>query len=99
MKAMSTRDGEIEPSGYGELLEQIKTQVREARIQAARRVNTALIVLSGRSAPQSGNDKPEKVGAPKLSPASPTTCAPKFPQKRGLSQRNLVYMRTFAGEF
>lgn len=45
MEAMSTRDDQIEPTGYGELLEQIKTQVRDAHIQAARKVNTELIVL------------------------------------------------------
>ncbi|MDF3319802.1 hypothetical protein [Rhodococcus sp. C3V] len=40
---MSTRDDQIEPTGYGELLEQIKTQVRDARAQAARRIDTELI--------------------------------------------------------
>lgn len=45
MNAMSTQGDQIEPTGYGEQLEQIKTQVLGARAQAARRIDTELITL------------------------------------------------------
>ncbi|RYF47884.1 MAG: DUF1016 family protein, partial [Comamonadaceae bacterium] len=40
-----SRAEEIEPAGYGALLEDIKSQVRTARVHAARKVNTELILL------------------------------------------------------
>ncbi|RYE37948.1 MAG: DUF1016 domain-containing protein, partial [Hyphomicrobiales bacterium] len=40
--ATMNRAEEIEPAGYGALLEDIKSQVRTARVHAARKVNTEL---------------------------------------------------------
>lgn len=41
---MTTAENDV-PDGYGELLTQIKREVREARVRAARVVNVELIEL------------------------------------------------------
>jgi predicted nuclease of restriction endonuclease-like (RecB) superfamily len=95
----SSSSGAIEPAGYGELLEQVKTRVREARVQAARTVNTELITLYW----QIGNlirDRQASQGwGAKVISRLAADLRAEFPGMRGFSQRNLVYMRTFAGAF
>jgi len=99
MNAMSTRDDQIEPTGYGELLEQIKTQVRDARVQAARKVNTELIVLYWQIGTAIRQRQAREGWGTKVISRLADDLRTEFPQMRGLSQRNLVYMRTFAAEF
>jgi DUF1016 N-terminal domain len=43
--ALSGRDADIEPAVYGQLLDDIKARIRDARVVAALAVNQALIVL------------------------------------------------------
>ncbi len=99
MKAMSTREDQIEPTGYGELLEQIKTQVRDARVQAARKVNTELIVLYWQIGTAIRQRQAREGWGTKVISRLADDLRTEFPQMRGLSQRNLVYMRSFAAEF
>ena len=96
---MSTRNDQIEPTGYGELFEQIKTQVRDARIQAARRVNTELIVLYWQIGTAIRQRQAREGWGTKVTSRLADDLRTEFPRMRGLSQRNLVYMRTFAAEF
>jgi hypothetical protein len=37
--------GEVLPTGYGELLENLKSRIRTARVQAALAVNRELVLL------------------------------------------------------
>ncbi|MET4050469.1 MULTISPECIES: DUF1016 N-terminal domain-containing protein [unclassified Rhodococcus (in: high G+C Gram-positive bacteria)] len=96
---MSAREDRIEPTGYGDLLEQIKTQVRRARVQVARAVNTELIELYWQIGMSIRRRQEHEGWGTKVIARLADDLRTEFPQMRGLSQRNLVYMRTFAGEF
>ena len=89
----------MEPVGYAGLLEQVKVRVRTSRVQAARAVNTELVGLYwqiGRSI----LDRQESEGwGSKVIGRLAADLRAEFPGMRGLSQRSLVYMRTFAGAF
>ena len=86
----------MEPVGYAELLEQVKVRVRTSRVQAARAVNTELVGLYwqiGRLI--LGRQESEGWGTKVIGRLAADLRA-EFPGMRGLSQRSLVYMRTFA---
>lgn len=88
-----------EPVGYAELLEQVKVRVRTSRVQAARAVNTELVGLYwqiGRLI--LGRQESEGWGTKVIGRLAADLRA-EFPGMRGLSQRSLVYMRTFAAAF
>ena len=89
----------MEPVGYAELLEQVKVRVRTSRVQAARAVNTELVGLYwhiGRLI----LDRQESEGwGSKVIGRLAADLRAEFPGMRGLSQRSLVYMRTFAAAF
>ncbi|MDQ2723847.1 MAG: PDDEXK nuclease domain-containing protein [Actinomycetota bacterium] len=92
----SAGSGVVEPVGYAELLEQVKVRVRTSRVQAARAVNTELVGLYW----QIGRlilDRQESEGwGSKVIGRLAADLRAEFPGMRGLSQRSLVYMRTFA---
>lgn len=94
--SISVGSGVVEPAGYEELLEQVKVQVRTSRVQAARVVNTELVGLYW----QIGRlilDRQESEGwGTKVIGRLAADLRAEFPGMRGLSQRSLVYMRTFA---
>jgi len=87
------------PAGYATLLEQVKTQVRSARMQAARVVNTELValywqigrlILARQQAEGWGTRVIDRLAA---------DLRAEFPGMRGFSPRNLVYMRTLAAAY
>jgi predicted nuclease of restriction endonuclease-like (RecB) superfamily len=87
------------PAGYPELLEDLKRTVAGARWHAQRAVNTELLrlywrlgraILSRQQAEGWGTRVIDRLAA---------DLRAAFPEMRGLSQRNLVYMRTFAAAF
>ncbi len=87
------------PPGYPELLEDLKRTVAGARWRAQRAVNTELLglywrlghaILSRQQAEGWGTRVIDRLSA---------DLRAAFPGMRGLSQRNLVYMRTFAAAF
>lgn len=88
--------GPIEPVGYGELLEQVKAQVRAARIQAAHAVNSQLITLYWQIGRLILDRQAAEGWGTKVISRLAGDLHAEFPGMRGLSQRNLVYMRTFA---
>lgn len=87
------------PSGYRQLLRQVKVQVRAARVQAARVVNVELIglywrvgriVLDRQAAEGWGSRVIDRLAA---------DLRAEFPGMRGFSPRSLRYMRTFAAAY
>ena len=84
------------PEGYPQLLEQLKTQVRQARIRASRVVNTELLTLYwdlGRAI----LDRQETEGwGTKVIDRLAVDLRAAFPEMRGLSRSNLKYMRQMA---
>ncbi|WP_432246091.1 PDDEXK nuclease domain-containing protein (plasmid) [Arthrobacter sp. G.S.26] len=84
------------PSGYTELLGQLKERVRAARIQAIRTVNTQLIELYwsiGRTILERQDD--QGWGSGVIGRLADDLRA-EFPEMKGLSRSNLFYMRGFA---
>lgn len=85
--------------GYAELLEQLKTRIRSARLQAMLAVNRELIQLYweiGRSILE--RQKREGWGA-KVIERLAADLRHEFPDMRGLSTTNLKYMRMFADAY
>jgi len=84
------------PEGYPQLLEQLKTQIRQARIRASRVVNTELLTLYwdlGRAI----LDRQETEGwGTKVIDRLAVDLRAAFPEMRGLSRSNLKYMRQMA---
>ncbi|WP_237342149.1 PDDEXK nuclease domain-containing protein [Williamsia soli] len=85
------------PDDYGEVLEQLKTKVRGARVQATRTVNTQLLVLYwdiGRAI----LDRQDARGwGSRVIDRLAADLRAEFPEMRGFSRSNLHYMRTIAG--
>ena len=84
------------PDGYGALLEELKTRIRTARVRAALTVNAELVCLYW----SIGRDilTRQKVlgwGA-KVIDQLGVDLRRAFPEMKGLSPRNLKYMRAFA---
>jgi len=92
----SAGSGAVEPVGYVGAPGQVKVHVRTSRVQAAGAVNTALVGLYW----QIGRlilDRQESEGwGSKVIGRLAADLRAEFPGMRGLSQRSLVYMRTFA---
>jgi len=87
---------EMLPTGYGELLENLKDRIRTARVQAALAVNRELVLLYwdiGRSILE--RQQREGWGA-KVIERLAGDLRREFPDMQGLSRRNLLYMRAFA---
>jgi len=84
------------PSGYTDLLGELKNRVRAARIQALRTVNTQLIELYwsiGKTILE--RQEAEQWGTGVMGRLADDLRA-EFPDMKGLSRRNLFYMRGFA---
>jgi len=82
------RAGVVEPVGSGELLEQVKAQVRDARVQAARAVNTEVIALYGRIGRLIRDRQAEQGWGTKVSARLTDDLRTEFPGMRGLSELN-----------
>ena len=95
----TTGDTELQPDDYGELLEQVKQQVRHARIQAARQVNTELIALYWQVGALILQRQSAQGWGSKVIARLAGDLRAEFPGMRGFSPRNLTYMRTFAQNY
>ena len=84
------------PSGYTDLLGELKKRVRGARIKALRTVNTQLIELYW-SIGQALRAEQEKQGwGSQVIKRLSDDLRKEFPDMKGLSARNIQYMTTFA---
>jgi predicted nuclease of restriction endonuclease-like (RecB) superfamily len=84
------------PDDYPRFLEQLKAQVSRARIRASRNVNTELLLLYwdlGRAILD--RQQAQRWGT-KVIDQLAQDLRTAFPDMRGLSRRNLFYMRSFA---
>jgi len=90
-------EGGLLPVGYAGLLELVKSEVQTARVQAARVVNTELVVLYWRIGTLIRQRRAEQGWGTKVVDRLAADLRSTFPGMRGFSPRNLVYMQAFAG--
>jgi len=81
---------------YSDLLAQIKDQVRTARLSAARAVNVELIALYWRIGRLIQQRQDAEGWGTRVIDRLAEDLRAEFPGMRGLSQRNLIYMRSLA---
>jgi len=87
------------PEGYPQLLEQLKTQVHQARIRASRVVNTELLTLYW-DLGSAILDRQEAEGrGTKVIDRLVVNLRAAFPEMRGFSRSNLKYMRQMASSW
>jgi len=85
-----------EPSGYAELLEQLKARVPTSQVRAARSANSELLQLYW-SVGRDILDRQEQAGwGSRVIDRLAQDLRAEFPDQRGWSRRNLHYMRSFA---
>lgn len=90
-------EARLVPVGYADLLDLVTSEVTAARVQAARVVNTELVVLYWRIGTLIRQRRAEQGWSTKVVDRLAADLRAAFPGMRGFSPRNLVYMRTFAG--
>ena len=94
-----TRPEVVLPTDYPQLLEELKGTVAAARWRAQRVVNTELLALYWRLGRTILDRQHAEGWGTRVIDRLSADLRAAFPQMRGLSQRNLVYMRSFAAAF
>lgn len=90
---------ELNDKQYSKLLHNLKTEISQARIRAHLAVNKEMILLYWKIGSQIlERQKQEGWGAKVIENIS-KDLQQEFPEMKGLSARNLVYMQTFAREY
>ena len=84
------------PSEYGELLEQLKSEISSSRIRASLKVNEELIRLYWRIGKEISNRQQREGWGTKVIDQLAIDLRSEFPDMKGLSRSNLHYMRAFA---
>jgi len=87
------------PSDYPELLERLKREIGAARTRAALAVNTELIGLYWRIGREILTRQEQEGWGSKVIERLSRDLRQEFPEMRGLSVRNLYYMRRFAASW
>ncbi|MBP2269265.1 putative nuclease of restriction endonuclease-like (RecB) superfamily [Pseudarthrobacter sp. PvP004] len=85
------------PSGYAELLDGLKSTVRNARIKVLRTVNTQLIELYWTIGQGVRLQQEQHGWGSGVIKRLSSDLRAEFPELKGLSPRNIQYMTTFAG--
>ncbi len=85
------------PTDYATWLAELKVHIRKARLQASLAVNSELIRLYWRIGTEIRNRKSAQGWGTKVNEQLAKDLRVEFPEMKGLSSRNLVYMQTFAG--
>lgn len=84
------------PSGYGELLAEVRVEVLASRVRAARVVNVQLTALYCRIGRLILNRQGEQAWGSGVIDRLAADLRSEFPGMRGFAPRNLAYMRSFA---
>lgn len=86
----------LTPAGYDELLRTLKERIRTAQVRAALSVNRELVMLYWGIGREILARQEQEGWGTKVIPQLATDLQREFPQIRGLSPRNLGYMKAFA---
>lgn len=85
------------PSTYAHWLGELKSLIRQARVKASLAVNRELVLLYWRIGSEILKRQSEQGWGAKVIEQLAADLRSEFPEMRGLSPRNLKYMRAFAG--
>lgn len=91
----SPKKTEALPSGYGDLLSQLKEHIQSARLRAAIAVNRELVLLYWRIGRDILTRQEQEGWGAKVIDRLAADLHRSFPDMTGLSPRNLKYMRAF----
>ncbi|WP_397518549.1 DUF1016 N-terminal domain-containing protein [Rhodococcus pyridinivorans] len=84
------------PEDYPQFLDELEAQVRRARLRATRAANTELLILYWTLGPSLLERQRVHGWGSKVVDQLARDLRSEFPHMRGLSRRNLFYMRSFA---
>ncbi len=84
------------PSGYAELLEDLKARIRQAQVRAALSVNRELVLLYWHIGREILRRQTQEGWGAKVIDRLAEDLRREFPEIKGFSPRNLKYMRAFA---
>ncbi len=87
---------QIEPVGYGPLLDAVKKEIASARLRAARAINTELIEMYWRIGRLVLDRQADEGWGTRVIDRLAADLRTAFPGAKGLSRRNLQYMRALA---
>lgn len=87
------------PQGYSALLASLKQRIREARVKASLAVNTELVQLYWSIGRDILDRQDEEGWGAKVITRLSADLRQSFPEMRGFSRTNLLYMRAFAEAF
>lgn len=87
------------PKDYAQFLDVLKKEISHARIKAVFAVNSELVLLYWKIGDQILKRQEQEGWGTKVIQKLAEDLGHAFPEMRGLSSRNLVYMRTFANAY
>jgi len=90
---------ELAPTGYADLLSDLKTRIGQARVRAALAVNRELVELYWHIGREILTRQEAEGWGAKVIERLSRDLRSAFPEMRGLSRTNLLYMRAFAEEW
>lgn len=90
---------DLAPTGYTELLSDLKARIGQARVRAALAVNRELVQLYWHIGHEILTRQDTEGWGTKVIQRLSRDLRAEFPEMRGLSPRNLRYARTFAGAY
>lgn len=84
------------PAGYAEFLESLKARIRQTQVRAALSANRELVLLYWHIGREILHRQKEEGWGSKVIERLAQDLRREFPEMKGLSPRNLKYMRAFA---
>lgn len=85
-----------QPIGYTDLLTRLQQRIRQAQLEAALAVNARLVVLYWHIGREILHQQQQQGWGAKVVEQLARDLSRAFPEMKGLSRRNLDYMRAFA---
>lgn len=82
--------------GYADLLEELKTRIRQAQVRASLAVNRELVLFYWQIGREILTQQTRRGWGAKVVDRLAADLRKEFPDMRGLSRTNLMYMRAFA---
>ena len=99
MRNLSINDSMVPPIAYKDLVAQLKAEIKSARIKASLSANVHLLVLYWKMGKVIADQEETEGWGTKVVTQLSQDLRSEFPDMKGISPRNLRYMRDFAVAF